>query len=224
MKDKAADHHPRSWLRNLRHSVSAATQPAEPQPVRHASAASANCSYECLLFTPNGWVPNHPHLPVILYHRALPADQFASPDALADAIDARFAAHGWPPQWRDSVFDFHHYHSTAHEVLAIFSGNAELILGGPGGPLVRVQAGDVLLLPAGTGHCLASRSDDFRVSAGYPKGQQWDLRRDAASTDDLRVMAALPFPHADPLYGAHGPLINHWRAPVEERSLHARHA
>ncbi|HEY1610729.1 MAG TPA: cupin domain-containing protein [Paraburkholderia sp.] len=176
------------------------------------TSGGAGVEYQLLRLPPNGWVPNNRVLPVIVYRRALSPDT-AEPTSLADAFDARFSAHGWPPQWRDSVFDFHHFHSTAHEALAVYAGRAELIIGGPGGHLLRVSAGDAVLLPAGTGHCLASRSDGFQVSAGYPPGQQWDIRREALTPQEASAMESLPFPHSDPLCGEHGPLIEHWVAP-----------
>ncbi|MBB3256684.1 uncharacterized protein YjlB [Paraburkholderia bannensis] len=89
---------------------------------------------------------------------------------LGDHIDYCFAQHDWPVQWHDGVFDYHHFHSTAHEVLGVIAGAAELIVGGPGGRTLRIAAGDVLLLPAGTGHCLVSREDAFQVAGAYPKG------------------------------------------------------
>lgn len=183
---------------------------------RVRASAGAGVEYQLLRLPPNGWVPNNRMLPVIVYRRALLPDT-SDPASLAEAFDARFSAHGWPPQWRDTVFDYHHFHSTAHEVLAVFGGRAELILGGPGGHLLRVSAGDTLLLPAGTGHCLASRESGFQVSAGYPAGQQWDIRRDALTPEEASVMEALPFPRCDPLCGDHGPLIDHWVAGGGDR-------
>ncbi|WP_243843823.1 cupin domain-containing protein [Paraburkholderia caballeronis] len=183
---------------------------------RVRASAGAGVEYQLLRLPPNGWVPNNRALPVIVYRRALLPDM-ADPASLADAFDARFAAHGWPPQWRDSVFDYHHFHSTAHEVLAVFAGRAELIVGGPGGHALRVSAGDALLLPAGTGHCLVSRAPGFQVTAGYPAGQQWDIRREALTPEEASAMEALPFPRSDPLCGDHGPLLDHWLAGGEAR-------
>jgi len=182
---------------------------------RLRSSAGAGVEYQLLRLPPNGWVPNNHALPVIVYRRALLPDT-ADAASLADAFDARFSAHGWPPQWRDTIFDYHHFHSTAHEVLAVFAGSAELILGGPGGHSLRVSAGDALLLPAGTGHCLASRADGFQVSAGYPAGQQWDIRREALTPEEASAMEALPFPRCDPLCGDHGPLVEHWLADGDD--------
>lgn len=175
------------------------------------ASAGASVEFQLLRLPPNGWVPNNRRLPVIVYRRALLPDR-SDPASLADAFDARFSEHGWPSQWRDAVFDYHHFHSTAHEVMAVFAGRAELMLGGPGGHLLRVAAGDALLLPAGTGHCLVSRADGFQVIGGYPAGQQWDIRRDALTPHEASVMETLPFPPSDPLCGDCGPVIDYWVA------------
>jgi len=76
---------------------------------------------------PNGWMPNSP-LPVLYYRSALPTNT-----DLADTMEHLFTTNGWPPQWRNGVYDFHHYHSTAHEVLGFAAGHADLVLGGESG-------------------------------------------------------------------------------------------
>lgn len=152
---------------------------------------------ETLILAANGWVPNSP-LPVLIHRGAAPPGG----DDPAAAIEARFAASGWPPQWRGGIFDFHHYHSTAHEALGIAAGKALLALGGPRAARVAVAAGDVLVLPAGTGHCLLEASADFHVVGAYPPGADWDIRRDAATPEILARIAALPTPGSDPATGA----------------------
>ncbi|WP_442864838.1 hypothetical protein [Bosea sp. NBC_00550] len=87
-------------------------------------------------------VPNNPRLPVLVYEAAFSPE---TPD-LAAAMEKRFAENGWPPQWRNGIYDFHHYHSQGHEVLGIAAGSADITLGGPCGRDLTIRAGDVLLL------------------------------------------------------------------------------
>ena len=129
-----------------------------------------------------------------------------------------FNRNGWPPQWRDGIYPFHHYHSTAHEVLGIASGNARVLLGGPHGEPVKVSAGDCVLLPAGTGHCRLAASADFLVIGAYPLGQVWDLRRDASSPAELSAMASVAFPHTDPVTGRTGGLVDFWSQALPPRT------
>jgi uncharacterized protein YjlB len=153
---------------------------------------------EQLLLPAHDWVPNHPRLPVRIY-RSVRGPDGALLDA--DGLEARFAGNGWLPQWRAGIYDFHHFHSTAHEVLGVYIGHARLMLGGPGGQEVTVQPGDVLMLPVGTGHCCLQASRDFQVVGAYPQGQDWDIQRSAPDQAMRARMAALPDPRHDPVMG-----------------------
>ncbi|MBO0994440.1 cupin domain-containing protein [Bacillus sp. SD088] len=70
---------------------------------------------------------------------------------------------------------YHHYHSNTHEVLAVVSGWANLQLGGEKGVEVKVTKGDVIVLPAGTGHKLIEKSPEFGVVGAYPNGNKYDF-------------------------------------------------
>jgi uncharacterized protein YjlB len=149
---------------------------------------------------PGDRIPNNPRFPVLIYH-----DVDA---AAAGAEPARqlFAQHGWGGSWVDGVFGFHHFHSTSHEALAVVAGRATLELGGPQGTRFDVSAGDVLVLPAGTGHRRASSDAGFTVVGAYPAGQEdYDVLRgdDPAEVEAARArIAALGPPSEDPVGGA----------------------
>jgi uncharacterized protein YjlB len=100
-------------------------------------------------FTDDGAIPNS-KLPMLVYRAAVPADPAA--------IEKLFAANRWPPAWRNSVHPFQHFHSNAHEALGVARGRATVQFGGPAGETLEVQAGDVVVLPAGVGHCRMDKS------------------------------------------------------------------
>jgi uncharacterized protein YjlB len=161
---------------------------------------------QAFLLERNDWLPNNPNLPVLLYPRAIAVDG-SDPAARFEQL---FSANGWPPQWRDGVYDYHHYHSQGHEVLGIAAGHASLMLGGPAGHAVEVSAGDVLLLPAGTGHCNLKSSDDFLVVGAYPPGQHPDICCQAPTPAQLQHIESLPFPDRDPVQGRDGAVRQFW--------------
>jgi uncharacterized protein YjlB len=176
-----------------------------------AGALPTSGNVELLRLKRNGWMPNNEHLPVLLYRGAFPAT-----GDTASAMEAAFERNQWPPQWRNGVYDFHHYHSTAHEVLGFAAGSARLILGGEihngeGGHELTVNAGDVALLPAGTGHCRIEASSDFLVIGAYPSGEHWDICRSAPDAATAERMSKVAFPVSDPVSGRSGPLLQHWQ-------------
>jgi uncharacterized protein YjlB len=172
-----------------------------------AARAEASVHIEHLQLSRNGWMPNNEHLPVLLYRRA-----FAPSGSLADLMEQAFQKNAWPPQWRNGVYDFHHYHSTAHEVLGFAGGSARLMLGGEGGHEITVEAGDVAVLPTGTGHCRISADSQFLVIGAYPADQTWDICRTAPDATAIERMRRLPFPNSDPVSGAAGELVTAWHA------------
>jgi uncharacterized protein YjlB len=173
-----------------------------------AAGHAQSCVHtETLQLSHNGWMPNNDRLPVLLYRRA-----FQASATTADQMEETFRRNAWPAQWRNGVYDFHHYHSTAHEVLGIAAGSATIILGGEGGHQVSVEAGDVLVLPTGTGHCRLSADTRFLVIGAYPADQHWDVCRAAPDSEAIARMRTLPFPPTDPVLGGTGELARAWRS------------
>jgi uncharacterized protein YjlB len=156
----------------------------------------------------DGRIPNNPRLPVLVYRDVAEA---ASGPAACEGL---FEGHGWGGTWQDGIFPFHHFHSVSHEVLGIVSGTATVMLGGPEGRRLEVGSGDVLVLPAGTGHRREAASPDLLVVGAYPAGQEaYDLRRgEAAEHDEVRAnIARVALPQQDPVVGSGGSLLRLWR-------------
>lgn len=163
---------------------------------------------ETFRFADDGDVPNNPCWPMIVYQGVLAADEA---DA-ASAFEALFARHGWGDGWRNGIFAFPHYHSNSHEVLGIASGSALVRLGGGAGREFTIAMGDVVLLPAGTGHQRLSASSDLLVIGAYPPGPRCDLRRAGEVDKDLirRRIGQVAKPAQDPVAGKNGPAISLW--------------
>jgi uncharacterized protein YjlB len=161
-------------------------------------------------FADDGLVPNHPAWPAIQYRGAVDLKDASDPAAVFEVL---FAAHGWKEAWRDVVYDYLHYHSDQHEVLGFARGSAVLRLGGARGRTVNVKAGDVLILPAGTGHQLLSISGDLLVVGAYPRKGGYDMCHPRKPDHDRAAIsvAKTPKPKADPVYGTDGPLSKLWR-------------
>ena len=175
-------------------------------PSLDSSRSATDLTVEPIFFAPSDWVPNS-KLPVLVYRHALEHE----PDPAAE-FEARFSRNGWQGIWRNGVFDYHHYHSGAHEVLGIGAGRARLMIGGPNGQEISVNAGDCLLLPAGTGHMRIDSSRDFLVIGAYPPAQEADICTTAASNAQRTKIEALSIPQTDPLEGAQGSLSRFWSA------------
>jgi uncharacterized protein YjlB len=126
------------------------------------------------LFKDDGQVPNHPLWPFIHYRSPVDMPEKIDPAALLEDL---FERNGWGDAWRDGVYDYLHYHSRIHEVMGVARGTAVVRFGGNRGRKIRLKAGDVVILPAGTGHQRLFASHDFLVVGAYPATGTYDLCR-----------------------------------------------
>jgi uncharacterized protein YjlB len=165
---------------------------------------------QTLRFRDDGIIPNHPRWPLVLYRGAVHVDDGLDPAAVFEDL---FQASGWGDSWRDGIYDYVHYHSRIHEVLGIARGSGKVQFGGLKGRAIAVKAGDVAILPAGTGHQCLSASDDFLVIGAYPPTGTYD---ECTKSEDrqaaLKTIPRVGRPRKDPVYGSKGPLLKVWRA------------
>ena len=161
-------------------------------------------------FKADGGVPNHPRWPLVHYRGAVALPGGIDPAAVFEDL---FARNGWHDSWRDGVYDYLHYHSRIHEVMGVARGTAVVRFGGRRGRKLRVKPGDVLVLPAGTGHICLSGSKDFLVVGAYPATGKYDVCR-ATPENHARALKTVPKvvpPRRDPVYGKDGKLLSLWR-------------
>lgn len=118
-------------------------------------------------------------LPVLVYRHVI---DICDAEKRADTFEAMFKRHDWPPAWRYGMFTFDHFHSTAHEALGVFRGQALARLGGPNGSELMLYAGDALVLPAGVGHACVEAGDDFCMVGASPSGQEPEIERGDPAT------------------------------------------
>jgi uncharacterized protein YjlB len=161
-------------------------------------------------FKDDGIVPNHPKWPLVIYRSPIRFTDGLDPAAVLEDL---FESNGWGDSWRDGIYDYVHYHSGIHEVLGIARGQGKVQFGGLKGRILTLKAGDIAILPAGTGHRCLSASKDFLVVGAYPPIGHYD--ECTGSEDHKRALRTIPKvrkPPKDPVFGGSGPLKSLWKA------------
>jgi uncharacterized protein YjlB len=198
---------------NLRESVkqkvAKATGWGRPRREAIEAALRRRTPPRAIRFTDDGAIPNNPTLPLVVYPGVVDLARFGDPAAVFEAL---FEANGWGGTWRDGIYDYAHYHSMVHEVLGVARGRARVRFGGDHGREIALAAGDVAILPAGTGHQRLDSSPDFLVVGAYPEDGTYD---ECTGWPDeharaLESIPQVPLPDRDPVFGAAGPLTLTW--------------
>ena len=172
--------------------------------------AQTNDSFELvtLQLSENGNFPNNSALPALLYKSVF---DFEAGDPAA-TIEKIFSENNWGGSWRNGIFSYHHYHTTAHEALGVYGGWALVQLGGPGKDPVRIEKGDLVVLPAGTSHKKLDSGDGFAVVGAYPGGQSYDMNYGKEDLQEAqRNISQVPLPENDPVLGENGKMFEHWK-------------
>jgi uncharacterized protein YjlB len=198
-------------LENLKKTLEKVTGAGKPS-VPAARRAVRRSKPHAITFKDDGSVPNNSRLPFLLYRGAAALGGSADPAALLEQL---FNANDWGDTWRNGIYDYVHYHSRTHEVLGIARGHGQVRFGGNDGKIIELRSGDVVILPAGTGHQLISGSKQLLVVGAYPPSGTYDecmpLPEDHKRA--LKSIPKVPIPAKDPVYGKNGPLQALWRRP-----------
>lgn len=161
-----------------------------------------------LYLADDGSIPNNPYFPLLIYKNAM--EEKDDPTQI-------LAQNHWANAWCNGVFPYHHYHSNSHEVLIVVGGSALLQMGGKNGQQIETERGDVLILPAGTGHKLLQKAAGFSVIGAYPNGQDFDIcyGKKEERPEKLNNIKKVGLPEYDPIYGGKGKLFSYWQNQSE---------
>jgi uncharacterized protein YjlB len=156
----------------------------------------------------NDHFPNS-SLPVLLYKQVLKLPDGKSEEIITEI----FTDNHWSNIWTNGVYPYHHFHSNTHEVLGVFSGECNVMLGGERGIQCKISKGDVLIIPAGVAHKSISASDDFKCAGAYPQGKDYDIMTGKIDEYEkaIKNIEHVPLPDTDPVYGTRGPIFEHWK-------------
>jgi len=162
------------------------------------------------VFKDNSLIPNNPTLPFLHYRKVASLARLSDPAALFERL---FKTNGWVDAWRNGIYDYVHYHPRTHEVLGIARGRARVRFGGKKGRSVDLSAGDVVVLPAGTGHEALRATKDLLVVGAYPRTGKYDEYEGKRVEYEkaLRMIPKVRLPSKDPVFGKKGPLKRFWK-------------
>lgn len=171
---------------------------------------------EPIYLTENEPYPNN-SLPALYYEDVLNDvldDNFNTNDVLE-----LFENNGYDHGWKGIIEDRHHFHSNAHEALAITKGEVTVQLGGQNGEMRTLRQGDVLLVPAGVAHKRLDGSKNFEVVGAYPaNGENLDMQYgDASDYEAIKEnISNVGRPLTDPVTGNPGDMEEYW--PIEDQT------
>jgi uncharacterized protein YjlB len=160
----------------------------------------------------NGVFPNS-RLPVLLYKKVIVVPHLFA----GKKIKSLFSKNDWGNFWDSGIFTYSHYHSITHEVLGIYRGHTVLLLGGENGQQVKIEKGDVLIIPAGVAHKNLGHEHDVGCIGAYPGGRDYDINEGKSGErpgTDINI-SGVPIPEKDPLLGLGYGVNAIWTAEVQ---------
>ena len=178
-------------LENLKKTLGKVTGVGKPSGSA-ARRAVRRSKPHAIMFRDDGSIPNNARLPFLLYRGAVGLTGSADPAAILEEL---FNANDWGDSWRKGIYEYVHYHSRTHEVLGIARGHARVRFGGNEGKIIALRSGDVVILPAGTGHQHISASKNLMHALARAPRARLEIDPEGADTGErprLRQGRAAP--------------------------------
>jgi uncharacterized protein YjlB len=78
---------------------------------------------------------------------------------------------------------------------------------------VRLEKGDVLIIPAGTAHKNLGKQNSVKCVGAYPEGMDFDMNygKPGERPQMDKNIYKVKLPSKDPVFGKHGQLENFWK-------------
>jgi uncharacterized protein YjlB len=109
----------------------------------------------------DGTFPNNEQYPTLIYKNSFHGNE-------ADGRRLIVSKNEWTEPWVWGIFSYHHYHTKAWELLLCIRGSASIQLGGDAGPTVKIDKGDLVLIPPGVAHKQLKEEGGFSLLGSYP--------------------------------------------------------
>ncbi|CAF1107674.1 unnamed protein product [Adineta steineri] len=166
--------------------------------------------------------PNNNQLPVIVYRQV-----FDTKSVSASKWEQLFQENNFGKSWRDGIFTYHHYHSTAHEALGCYGGHAQVRLGGDNEQVrkdIELNAGDCILIPTGVAHKNMGQDSEFGVVGAYDlDGKSYDMNYGKDAEERRKAeenMKKVQVPRMDPVVGKkNGGVIEFWQKNTHQNEI-----
>lgn len=130
-------------------------------PSSKNTCASHTTSVHRVHLDDDGTFPNNGQYPALILKSVF--------DGTQDEGVKRIIKNGqWTTPWAWGIFEYHHYHSKAWELLLCVRGEALVQLGGSTGPAVSISCGDSVLIPPGVAHKQLKADGSFTLLGAYP--------------------------------------------------------
>ena len=166
--------------------------------VMSSSTSSASPSFDILqiFMKDDGTFPNNEHYPTLIYKHAFHGSESEGRRLIVNKNE-------WTEPWVWGIFSYHHYHTKAWELLLCVCGSASIQLGGDDGPTVKIDKGDLVLIPPGVAHKQLEEGGGFSLLGSYPTFRfdgRIDTFRGKPTDEERKRIQDCYVPKTDPMF------------------------